>query len=134
MNKKSIIFTLDAILAILIAGVMITSSYFYISQTKISQLNRQNLYKISLDVLTILEKDGTLYDSVRTGSTSDLNDFLNLLPAQICGSFTIYDHESNVIQSVQKADCDTTQPVFSRRVFVGNNFDIYYAEAKLGFS
>ena len=134
MNKKSVIFTLDAILAILIAGVMITASYFYISQANIPMSNRQNLHKISMDALVVLEKDGTLKDSVQTGSASGLSEFLNLLAPQICSKFTIYDDSSTLVLSSQKSDCNITQPVLSRRVFVLDNFSTYYAESKLAFS
>lgn len=134
MNKKSIIFTLDAILAILIAGVMITASYFYISQANIPMSNRPNLHKISMDALAVLEKDSTLKNSVQTGSASGLSEFLNSLAPQICSKFTIYDDSSTLVLSALKSDCNITQPVLSRRIFVLDNFSVYYAESKLAFS
>jgi|SRR3989338_4744840 len=134
MNKKAVIFTIDAVLAIIIAGIMLSAAYFYISYEYGSGDGQQNLHKISLDVLSALEKDGALQNSVNTGSASSISTFLNALPLQICSNITIYDNSSRIKLSAQKQGCNITQPVFSRRVFVSGNFSAYYAEAKLDFS
>ena len=133
MDKKGIIFTIDAILAVVIAGIMLSAAYFYVSDGYHSRGGQQNLYKISLDVLSALEKDGALQNSVNTGSASGISAFLNAIPSQICSNITIYDSSSRIKASAQKQGCNITQPVFSRRVFV-SNFSAYYAEAKLDFS
>ena len=134
MNKKSVIFTLDAIMAVLIAGIMITSAYFFISQTDAASFNRQNLNKISLDVLAVLEKDNTLKGSVESGSASELDTFLAFLPSPLCGKVTVFDSNFTSVLTAQKSGCDFDQPAVSRRIFVTDNFDVYYAEASLAFS
>lgn len=133
MDRKAVIFTLDAILAVLIAGVMLSAAYFYISGAEAPTDNRQNLYKISLDILAVLEKDGALHDFVNAGSASAISSFLNALPSQICSNVTIYDNSSIIKLSAQKQGCSMTQPIFSRRIFV-SNFSLYYAESKLSFN
>ena len=134
MDKKGMIFTIDAILAVVIAGIMLSAAYFYISDEYGEGDRQQNLYKISLDILSALEKDGALQNSVNAGSASSIGSFLNALPTQICSNVTIYDNSSIIRASAQKQNCNITQPVFSRRVFVSGNFSAYYAEAKLDFS
>ena len=133
MDKKGMIFTIDAILAVVIAGIMLSAAYFYISDEYGEGDRQQNLYKISLDILSALEKDGALQNSVNAGSASGIGSFLNALPSQICSNVTIYGNSSIIRASAQKQGCNLTQPVFSRRVFV-SNFSAYYAEAKLDFS
>lgn len=133
MNRKAAIFTIDAILAVLIAGIILSAAYFYISAEHNTGANQQNLYKISLDILSALEKDGILQNSVNTGSASSIGSFLNAIPSQICSNVTIYDNSSRIKASAQKQGCNITQPVFSRRVFV-SNFSAYYAEAELSFT
>ena len=133
MNKKAVIFTIDAVLAIIIAGIMLSAAYFYISYEYEAEDRQQNLQKTSLDILSALEKDGTLQNSVDTGSASSISTFLNVLPSQICSNITVYDNNSIIKLSTQKQGCNITQPVFPRRVFASGNFSSYYAESKLSF-
>ena len=60
LSKKGIIFSLDAIFAVIIAGIIILACFFYLSQTSTNLYQNQDIYKLSLDSLTILEKDNTL--------------------------------------------------------------------------
>ncbi len=133
MDKKGVIFTIDAILAVVIAGIMLSAAYFYISEEYDAGDRQQSLHKMSLDVLSVFEKEGMLHNSVSAGSASSIGSFLDALPSQICSNVTIYDNSSIIRASAQKQGCNITQPVFSRRVFV-SNFSSYYAEAKLDFS
>jgi hypothetical protein len=132
MAKKAVIFTLDAILAILVAGSMITASFFYLSQENI-QFNRQSLYKMALDLIAVLEMDGSLADYASTGSNSSIIIFISALPSQLCVNLTLYNNDSAFMHSTQKSNCNITQPVVSRAVFVNYNLSSYYAELKMGF-
>jgi hypothetical protein len=132
MGKKAVIFTLDAILALLIAGSMITASFFYLSQENI-QFTRQSLYKMALDLFAILEMDGSLADYASTGSNSSIINFISTLPSQLCINLTLYNNDSAFMHSTQKSNCNITQPVVSRGVFVHYNLSAYYAELKMGY-
>lgn len=129
MKKKAIIFTLDAILALLIAATLIISSLYYLSKTENIPYTEQGLYKISLDILTVLEKDGTLKTAVEESSATEIQGFLDSLPVQICANITIYNTAQDNLLSVKKTACDSSEEkLFSRRVFIANSFSVYYAE------
>ena len=132
MARKGFVFTLYMILAMIIAGVLITSSYFFVSEAIPPPAGRQNLFKASLDILAVLEKSRSLEEAVEAGS-SRLQEFLNATPKEFCGNITVYDHHSGVVLSTFKNGCNVTDPVVSRRVFV-QRFSSYYAELRLGLA
>ncbi|HLD42467.1 MAG TPA: hypothetical protein VJB08_00580 [Candidatus Nanoarchaeia archaeon] len=130
MDKNGFIFTLDALLAVLIGGILITSTYVLLSGGSPSSA-RQNLYQVALDSLTVLEKDHTLADAIETSSNADLDNFLDALPVHICGNITLYRNTTAGVLSSQ-GDCAVSDPVVARRIFV-TDFTSYYAEARMGF-
>jgi len=128
LNKKAIIFSLDAIFAIIIAGIMILACFFYLSKTTTNIYQNQDIYKISLDSLTILEKDDTLKTAVETNNTATLQLFLNSLSDQFCGNITVYTSSSSAVLSAQKTDCTAkNESTIAVRNFIANN-SIYYAK------
>lgn len=128
MLKKGIIFSLDAIFAIIIAGIIILACFFYLSQTTTQLFTTQDLSLTAMDTLTILEKDGTFKNIVETGSTATLQLFLNALPDQQCGMITVYTSSAAAIHSAQKAGCTfKNESVIAVRGFIANNYNIYYA-------
>ena len=131
-NKRSVIFTLDAILAVIVGGFIITASYFLVSHSK-TEFSTQSLSRISLDALAVLEKDGTFSTAVAAKNPSGLSSFLNSLPSNICGNLSIFDSSSLLIVSSQNSNCSLNQTIISRRVFVSSNFSTYYAEMKVAF-
>jgi hypothetical protein len=75
MLKKGLIFSIDAMFAIVVAGMMVLACFFYFSQTTTNIHNDQDMYKISSDSLTILEKDGTLATAAATGIPTTIYSF-----------------------------------------------------------
>jgi len=128
MKKKALIFTLDAIFAVLIATSIIVSSYFYFSKTDILTYTQQDIYRVSLDTLTILEKSSTLKNAVETSSTTNINSFIDTLPNRICTNVTIFDKNSNTVLHTLKTGCTRSlgERTFTSRVFIAN-YDVYYA-------
>ena len=128
LRKKAIIFSLDAIFAVIIAGIMILSCFFYLSKTTTNLYQNQDIYKVSLDSLTILEKDNTLKTSVETSSVATIQQFLNSLPDQHCGNITVYTSSSSQLLSAQKTGCTAkNESTIAVRSFIANNSNIYYA-------
>ena len=127
MNNKAIIFTLDAILAILAVSSIIIASQFYLSKTNIFY-GQQDIYKMSTDSLTVLEKSRTLENAVKASSTSAIQNYLASLPNQICATITVYDKNSVSLLSATKTDCAASDiNRIARRCFI-SNFESYYAE------
>lgn len=129
LKKKSLIFSLDALFAIVIAGIMILACFLYLSQTTTNIYQNQDIYKISLDSLAILEKDDTLKIAVETNSTTTPQLFLNSLPDQLCSNITIYTASSAAILSAQKTGCTAkNESTIAVRTFIANNSNVYYAK------
>jgi hypothetical protein len=129
MLKKGLIFSIDAMFAIAVAGMMVLACFFYLSQTTTNIHNDQDMYKISSDSLTILEKDGTLAASVATGSPVTISSFLDSLPGQLCGNATIYTSSSAALLSAQRAGCTAgEEPAIAVRSFVTGVSGVYYAK------
>ena len=68
---KAMIFTIDAIFAILATITIITSSVFFLSTAEEKELSLQ---PITQDILMMLEKDSTLKDTIE--SSSDIAIFI----------------------------------------------------------
>ena len=128
-TKKAIIFSLDAIFALVTAAVMILACFFYLSHTTANIYTNQDIYKISLDSLTILEKDSTLKTAVEANSSAAIQQFLDSLSQQHCGNIAVYTSESAAVLSAQKAGCITkNESAVAVRSFIANNFNVYYAK------
>lgn len=125
--KKALIFTLDAIFAVLIAASIMVASYLYLSKTDILTYNQQDIYRISLDTLTILEKNSALKNAVETNTTTNINAFLSTLPNHICANVTVFDKESETVLYTLKTGCQkSVTRTHTSRVFIAKN-DAYYA-------
>jgi hypothetical protein len=127
LNKKSLIFSLDAIIAVVIAGMMLLACFFYLSQTSANIYKEQNTYMVSLDSLTILEKDSTLKTAIEANSTAAIQQFLNSIPNQFCANMTIYTSASAALLSAQKTGCtQKNESAVAVRIFIANQ-EAYYA-------
>lgn len=130
LYKRGFIYTLDAIFALVIAAVIILASFQYLSQTHIARFNRSDLYRLSNDVLSVLERNSGL-SNVVFGSVSNTQSYLNSLPVQVCGNLTIFSTGNSVVSAVQKTGCNSANVddlVVARRVFVHSNSSTYYAK------
>lgn len=128
-NRKGFIYTLDAIFALVIAATIIIASFQYLSQTHIARFNRSDLYRLSNDALTVLERNSGL-SNVISGSTSSVQNYLNSLPTQVCGNLSVFSTSNSLISSIQKTGCNSANVddlVVARRVFVHSNSSTYHA-------
>ena len=88
------IFTLDSIMAVVVATGMITAAVFLVSQPKAS--SDEYLYKVALDVLTIAEKRGDLGKAVK-GDSWAIQDFKGITPKNICFQLDIYNETNGLV-------------------------------------
>lgn len=127
MNKKAIVFTLDGILAVLFVSATILSSFFYLSKANVSY-GEPYLYEISKDILAVLEKSATLENAVAASDITNVENYMDSLPNQICGTITIYDKDSASLLSATRTACTAgNKQTIARRSFI-YNFESYYAE------
>ncbi|MBU2561184.1 MAG: hypothetical protein KKD17_02720 [Nanoarchaeota archaeon] len=131
LKRKAIIFSLDAIFAVVVAGLMILACFLHLSQTTTNIHQNQDIYKISLDSLTILEKDRTLKTAVETNSAATIQSFLDALPEQFCGNITVRTSAAVLVLSAQKAGCtEKNESTSAVRAFTAGNSAVYYAGMK----
>ena len=133
MSRKAIIFTLDAILAIIIGALIIAASYFLLSQPD-PDFNAQALGRISYDSLAVLEKDSTLRNAADTSSPSGLGTFISSMPGNTCANISVFDNSSMLIASSQKSGCSLNYSIVSRRAFISSNSSSNYAEIRISFN
>lgn len=129
MAKKGIIFTIDAIIAILAAITLTAGSFYYLSQTQNIQWTTADLFQISMNSLAVLELRNDLQNAVDSMSTTELDNYLNnILPVQVCADITIFNEAQSQILSTIKSGCTATayNAVAIRSFYLNNN--IYYAE------
>ncbi len=131
-NKKGLIFTIDAILALLSAIVILIVIYSILSNTNINN-EYQDLSKIALDSLTVSEKNNALNSGV-SGDLSLLDNYLGALPVNICGNISLYYANQNIITSSKKPGClINDNMVIARRVFV-SNYKMYFAKIEVSYA
>lgn len=120
------LFTLDAILALIVAMALIFASLFYISQANVS-FKQDDLYDITLDSLAVLEKSGTFRRSIGSGTPDGLEQFLTSLPTYMCGAIEIQTKSSVILLTAIKPSCTFSEDfIVHRRVFIAGG-QIYLA-------
>lgn len=130
--KKGIIFTLDVTLAVLLTLSIITASLFYLSQINLS-FEDEELYRLTMDSLAVLEKSNALSESASTGSTQPINYLLESLPYNTCAKVELYDKNNVRILTVKKVGCTYSDDyLLSRRVFIAQD-EIYLAKMEAWF-
>ena len=121
LNKKAIIFTLDALLALLLAISFFTYISFYFSDVADPLYSDIGLYSVTNDALTVLEKTGTLANVVRNSDITELQTYLDVMPIQLCGNITIYNLANVRLFSAKRTSCTSPEKnVIVRKVFVSD--------------
>ncbi len=129
LSKKTMIFTLDALLAISIAILIASSCFVFLSKTSSGVYHVRGAYLISSDSLTVLEKSDALKEAITLNSTTSIEEFIGGMPSQVCGSVTVYDSLSSSKLSVQREGCTSKNlSAVAYRVFVDDEENIYYAK------
>lgn len=127
--KKAIIFSLDALLALVSGTTLIIACFFYISQIQTIQWGQPAIYIFTMDSLNTLKTDGTLMNATEDNDSTRLGLFLNnMLSENSCGEIELYNSTGSLRLSVNKTSC-TAAPIqlyVARRTFIINN-TIYYA-------
>ena len=128
---KGFIFTLDAILALIAAALMITSSYFYLTGAQASEWGILDLNNMATDSLAALEINNDLENVITSGSASTLDTYLNsMLPGRMCGRIRVFNSARALLYSSMKTGCNisTTKTIaVSFRSFMAQD-SIYYAK------
>ncbi|MBW2971004.1 hypothetical protein KY320_02485 [Candidatus Woesearchaeota archaeon] len=129
-SRIGIIFTLDAVLAVLLGLVLVFAALSMISKSSISY-TQATQERFALDNLAILEKTGLLQLSVSSQDYSALQHYIDNTPDNICLKLEIMDSTDMRILSILKKYCtiSDTQSI-ARRVFITDN-QIFIAEMEV---
>jgi hypothetical protein len=126
-NKKGIIFTVDALIALGAAMLIITSVYGALTGADIPH-NVEKLTKITQDSLAILEKDETLKKATETITNTTLITYLNSLPSQLCAHISIHQTDGIEIIAASKTNCELGSTIATaRRAFIVQDITTNYA-------
>ena len=134
MLRKAVIFSIDAILSIMIALTLISASFFYLSQIHTVKWSQPNYFLTSIDTINVLRIDGTLRNAINTNNPTQIQRFMNLTyEDNICGSMNITDENNNLIFIVNKTGCSSYEEVHVYRGTIINNYKIYLITLKLWY-
>ncbi|MFH1403720.1 MAG: hypothetical protein ABIH11_05565 [Candidatus Altiarchaeota archaeon] len=122
------IFTLDAVVGLSISMMVLSASILMLSEPKSS--NRENVYQISTDVLTILDENGGL-QRLANHDGSMLGEIKSALPQKYCIELRIRDTNDNIVFQ-EDEDCIGSEYVISRRNFMMER-EPYTAEIRMWY-
>ena len=106
--SKAFIFTLDAILSIILCSIIFLFTYSLLTKFQYSVVRETSLTDACSDVLTSLEKNHTLQNAVYYSRTSDIRDILSNMSSNICPTITIYSSTNQPLLIAKRADCSCT--------------------------
>lgn len=133
--KKGIVFSLDAILALIAAITLITAAFFYLSQIHVIKWSQPNYFLISLDTLNVLRIDGTLQTAIQTQNPANLTLFFDhMYGPQVCGALEIYKKgQPGIYLNATKTGCNSYEEVYVFRstIFVAPSY--YYTVLKVWY-
>lgn len=128
IGKRSMLFTIDSIFALVIALVILLSVIFTLKSLDIKSWTETNINELGMDYLTVLEHSGELKNAVITSDTGEIKEFLNRIVKQnICGKIKIFDQNDNLLIIETKTGClDSHESYMTKRSFVAED-NFYYA-------
>jgi hypothetical protein len=107
MKKKSILFSLDAMLAIVVSVMFMMAIYNYSENSYEPDYTIIDLYHMSADSIAVLKSSNSLSYSVTTNTTTSIYSYLRLMPSQVCLMVKIYDKSHNQLMNAAKEGCLT---------------------------
>lgn len=128
--RKAVIFSIDALLAIIAAMSLITACFFYLSQIQTLQWTQPQMHIMLLDSLTTMRDTNNLRDLITSSDTATIQKFLdNVIPGNICESLLIYDRSNTLLYELNKTDCVNSPDdlYVSRRSFIARG-QVYQAQ------
>jgi hypothetical protein len=123
-KKKSILFSLDAMLAVIVSVMLFMAINNYSEKSYEPDYTVLDLYHLSADSIAVLKSTGDLSYSTSLNTTTNIHSYLRLMPAQACFMIKIYDKSHYQLMNAAKEGCLTIpgEPaVIYESPFVANN-------------
>jgi hypothetical protein len=131
MLKKGIIFSIDALLALLVAAFFI----FAILSARPNAIDSSpaHIEALAMDTLAALEKKGLLADAVQSGSADAVSEAVdNILPKRICSTVSVNTLSEAVMAATRQGCTAGNSLSIARRSFMAGNGH-YYALLELWY-
>ena len=123
------LFTLDTVMALMIAVTIITASVFLLAEHE--TYSSEGLYQIAQDMLAVGEKTGDL-SSALDGDPSTIDEYQTLLGNRVCFELRI-KNQSNSLVYYHETDCAKKGSyVVAKRSMVHDN-RFYIASARVWY-
>lgn len=125
--RKGMVFSLDVMVALLLAVIFTTFIFFNVNQFH-SNYDEVFLHKSAIDTLSVLREDYALENF----DNASIQNFLKNMPIQYCVNVTVYDFKDEIVYNSLRVNCSSAGEVvgISRRVFLINSTSIYLGEVK----
>ncbi len=134
---KGFVFSLDALIAMLLLITMFITATIYFNQVEFKENINIVLKQIAMDSITVLEKNGKIENAIKQNQVNELRSFLNKLPKSICGEIKIYKTSdlTNPELIVLKENCEQNfleSALIKRSIIVKNEkeIELYLSEIK----
>jgi len=111
-SKKGFIFTIDAMLGLVILIILISFPILFMNNLKY-QTNYSPL-TISDDVLKVLIEDDTILDAIKNDDFDDVGTYLNKSIPEQYGSYLLVKNSTGIVKNVSGLSCKTDKKFISR--------------------
>jgi hypothetical protein len=128
MKNLGFILTLDVMVALIVAAVLITMILYFVSEPKLN--TGGYLYDVCDDFLAVAQKDGSMAEAL-DGAPGRLDGFMDSMPANLCLNLTISDVGGADVYG--KSNCPQGGNfVICRRTVVNGTSD-YASKMRVGY-
>jgi len=115
--RRGFVISLDAMFALLVAGVLLGGAAWFAARPAPDGWERADLRAHSAGLLAAMEDSGALARAV-AGNSSEAHIFIDSTPTHWCGQLLIYNSTGSEIGALTKSDCQVSEEwVQSRRSF-----------------
>ena len=107
--NKGLIISMDALLAIFSAFIMLAIIFYLASTANSDSIEAEYLAFQAQNFAETLETAGILKESVEMNTTQDLVSVIENTPPNLCTSVVISNPEMNYTVNTIKSECETTE-------------------------
>ncbi|MFC2163267.1 hypothetical protein ACFLRF_06255 [Candidatus Altiarchaeota archaeon] len=123
------IFTLDAVIALILTTIVLTTSLAAVRQDKYP--GNEYIYQLSVDSLAIMEAQGAL-GKLAEGDESGYDEIRSILPQKLCIEVQVINSTGIITHQIASHCSEPVDYAISRRSFISDG-RFYIASAKVWF-
>ncbi|MFA6088382.1 MAG: hypothetical protein WC755_00830 [Candidatus Woesearchaeota archaeon] len=130
MNKRAFIFSLEAMVALLISLLFIGSILFMITSINDAVAYSDSMRPLSQDILTLLDDSNQMLNETRVSVLID-----DLLPNRFCARLDVSNTDDYLVYSYIKKTCKETgeQYIISKRTYIDGD-NMYVAKILMWYN